>query len=145
MRKPKFKAERVFRLHESDAEKDVIRLNPNLMKESGFSRNDLVAIKNRKTGAKTYAYAAGAGEDYKLFPSTIAISYDARLRLGVNCREKFDLELTRASFLGAETFYLKHQHSLPARRSHSYSVQGWALGMFGLFTGMVSLVQMIVS
>lgn len=143
-KKPKFRANRVFRLHEYDSEKDIIRLNPNLMKDSGFSRNELIAIKNRKTGAKTYAFAAGAGEDYKLYPGTIAINYDARLLLGVNVKEKFDLELSPASFFEAEEFYLKHQHSLSARRAHNYSVQGWVLGAFGFASSMIGLAQMIV-
>lgn len=143
MRKPKYNATRVFRLHDYESEKDVIRLNPNLMGSEGFSRNQLIAITNGDTGAKTYAYAAGAGEEYKLFPKTIALNYDARLRLGVTTKGAFNLELRPANFVEREIFYLKHQHCMSARRAHNYSVQGWVLGVLGFFTGLASLAPMV--
>lgn len=133
-------ATRVFRLHEYEAQTDRIRLNPNLMRDGGFSRNQLITIKNKANGRKTFAYAAGAGDDYKLFPTTIALSYDARLRLEVNTKDSHDLELSAATFLERELFYLFHQGDHSARRAQQYSVQGWVLGVLGFTIGLISLM-----
>lgn len=133
-------ATRVFRLHEHEAQTDRVRLNPNLMGEGGFSRNDLISIKNKANGKKTFAYAAGAGEDYKLFPTTIALSYDARLRLDVTTKDTHELELKKATFIERELFYLFHQRDHSARRAQQYSVQGWMLGVLGLGLGIISLI-----
>lgn len=133
-------ATRVFRLHEYEAQTDRVRLNPNLMGANGFSRNQLIAITNKANGNKTFAFAAGAGDDYKLFPKTIALSYDARLRLDVNTKDSHDLELKKAAFIEREIFYLFHQRDPSARRAQQYSVQGWILGVLGFFTGLISVI-----
>lgn len=132
-------ANRVWRLHEHDADQDMIRLNPNLMREDGFQRNQLIKLVNKANGKKTFAYAKGAGEEYKLYATTIAISYDARLRLGVDTKEPHEIELSAANFLEQEIFYLFYQSNIAARREHAFSVQGWALGFLGFITGVIGL------
>lgn len=131
---------RVFRLHEYEAQTETVRLNPNLMGENGFKRDQMIAIKNKANGKKTFAFAAGAGDDYKLFPTTIALSYDARLRLGVNTKDSHDLELKKATFIESEIFYLFHQRVPGARRAHQYSIQGWMLGVLGLVIALIGMV-----
>lgn len=131
---------RVWRLHECDADQDTIRLNPNLMRDDGFRRNQLIKLKNKRNGKTTFAFAKGAGEEYKLFTTTIAISYDARLRLGVDTKVSHDIELSVASFWEQEKFYLFHQSDISARREHAFSVQGWALGFLGLTISLLGLI-----
>lgn len=134
------KVSRVWKLHKAEADQDIIRLNSNRMGAKGFKRNQLLTIINRDNGKKAYAFACGAGEEYNMYPCTIALNYDARLSLGVDVKNTHNLEIRKAFFWEQETFYLRHQQSMGARRSHMYSVQGWALGLLSVVLAVLAFV-----
>lgn len=143
MRKPKFNVIRVFCLHQHEAAEDVVRVNPNLMAENGLKRNQLAAIVNRSNGKKTYAHVAGAGEEYNLYPTTIALNYDARLRLDVKTKDTLDLIIRPASLREREAFYLFHQHCMSARRAHMYSLQSWGMALLSVALGVIGVYPLI--
>lgn len=130
---------RVFH-HTPGETEEVVRVHPSLISE-GFNRGQLVKITNKETGAFTLAYASGAGKNYKLWKSTIALSYDARQRLGVNdSAREYDLEIQKATFWEQEYFYLFQQADIGARRSHHYSIQSYIMGCIGLILGVISFL-----
>lgn len=128
---------RVFH-HVAGESEDVVRVHPSLISE-GFERSQLVKITNKETGAFTLAYVSGAGKNYRLWKSTIALSYDARQRLGVNdSSREYDLVIQKATFLEQEYFYLFQQADLSARRSHHYAIHSYFMGCISLMLGFMA-------